>query len=672
MMSGVRPIYSLYLIILLLFASGCVPPSGSNVAIVSPGNGSIHSSPPQFDVSYTSDPTGTVILLNGAPVQQFFDFGETQGSLDGADVEAFLRQGDNTFQVNPPSGQRVTFIYDTKGPKVVIQQVSDSNPIEVNGRLEDPSGIQSLTVNGASAIVDANGNFSVSVTPAAIYSFHAIDNGNLESTTQYAAPGSTFDRFLTARVSQEALDFFTTEVGPILNDITLDPQVLNTFNRLINDALDEEFPFIGGLVGDLRITSMELGGPLDIGLDVKPNDNRGVIGFDADMRNISVALTALNLDVSVGVAWAAATGDAELYGNGGLLGIDLSNFNLSMANLNVRVGGFFGYLFNGIINLFANMMVPAFDDLISELISVIMNNIIDRLMEEIGNEFWVEINGARLGMMPYFESFSTDASTLHVVLGGGMTAETLNESVPPVLGSLYTSTPLPDAPDIGSHMFAAISSNLVNQAFTSAFQAGIHHLALYNQSEIHLGIDDRPDGNVGDERWLINPNQPAYFRVEDSGGDPTVFLVMDGLGVEIQRRNNSGWINQATVDLDFEARVTLGVNPDDTLRITFAGAPIITAHYVDIILLGEIDTDLVNLIINDFALPALMPELAETTHSIEIPSILGYTITVDDFQALGEGSGHLGAGLTLSKEEVLSGMSLSAPESTPITVNLNY
>ena len=641
---------SIHVALLLVFVAACAPPSGSVINVVAPSNGSSHGSPPQFIVSYVEEPVNPILHLNGARVDQYFNFGANQGTADGEVIQSFLRQGENTFQANPPFGSKSTFLYDSMGPKVVIKYVSDTNPINVVGRLVDPAGGKTISINGTTSSVDAEGEFLVVVDPAPVYEIVATDNLDKNSTIHYVAPGTVFDRIVTSRVSQDAMDFIAQEVGPMLSEVDLNP-ILPIFNEELSNSLQDHAPLIEALA-DIEITNLHFNGSLSASLDPKPSANDGVIGFDADITDIVADVTAytlfgwIEIPVTASIASANAIGDAHVDGVDGKIAVSISGLNLSTSNIGISIANNYSHL----ISSLANALLPVLEGAISFLIEDIMNAILDRMLSEIGDQLVVDINGVQLGMSPLFQSFSSDDETLHVVLGGKLEALTFNETIPPVLGSLYVDDPLPDAPDIGSHLVAAVSSNLINQAFMSAYQAGIHHFTIINQSEILIGIDRDDEGyEQGTERWLIDPGQPAYFRVEDTGGDPAIFLVLDGLSLTIQRRGVSQWVDAIYIDMDVEARVILGVNPDDTLRVSFAGLPIITLNDARLTGLSSIDKDLVDLVLQNSILPRIMGDVAEATESIELPAILGYRIIVDDFMALGDEGSHLGLGVTLRK-----------------------
>ena len=86
--------------------------------IVEPVQDSIHTTPPpQFRVTYTSQPeTLPIMALNGFNVTSHFTAGATEATAPGTELEQYLKEGYNVFQVSPPLGTSVKFLYDTIAP----------------------------------------------------------------------------------------------------------------------------------------------------------------------------------------------------------------------------------------------------------------------------------------------------------------------------------------------------------------------------------------------------------------------------------------------------------------------------------------------------------------------------------------------------------------------------
>lgn len=637
-------------VFLLLFASGCVPQGSGAVSIQEPKAGQVYDAPPTLAISYQNTPAA--IQLNSADVKSLFTLGETSGTANTADFASFLREGTNKLQVNPPFGPRVSFIYDSQGPTVIIKSVEGSQPMRVKGELVDPSGPDSLVVNGVVATVNTDAEFDVLVNPASQYRFVAKDTGGKSTTTTYAAPDQEFNRIITANVSQKALDELAKDIQPIVQTVNTAP-FLPKVNRQIKEAL----PITSATLATIEITSLDWTG-VALDLDLKPDTQMGRIGFDARLTDINVQLSVrpkilfipalFTVPATAKLTYANATGDAKVYGENGRLAVNIDELSLAPSGIKVSIIEGYDSL---ILSAIADAVLPALKSVVSTFVDGIIEGVLDGELAEMGDEVVLDIGGRQLGIKPLFQSFSSTDDNLHVVLGGGMKAKTIDPGVPKVLGSLYSNDPLSDAQN-ANFIYANVSSNLVNQAFMSAFQTGLTHFTLINQKELLVGTQNRgEDKPVGTNRILITPSSPAFFAIDDVQGDPSVTFGLDGMQLAVQNKRNSGYGDLFTTEVDLTAKVVLGVNDDDTLRISFAGAPDVSLRNTRILNALTVNEQFIDRII-DLVMPIILPKIAEATRSIEIPRFAGYIIKVDDFAAVGDSNSHLGVGLTLDKPQL--------------------
>jgi hypothetical protein len=630
--------------LMLLFLGGCKPTGGGAASILSPVSGRVYEAPPTLSISYQTRPS--VIQLNGAGVGHLFTFNGTAATADSGDFVSYLREGSNEFQLNPPLGPKVTFTYDSQGPMVVIDRVEGSNPIHITGKLIDPSGPAGLMVNDVGASLGAGGTFDILVDDADKYHFVASDSGGKTTETIFAAPGQEFDRIITTRVSQSGLDFIAAEMAPILQDINTTP-MLPDVNRELKEALEKDLALVAAFA-DVKITALKWAA-IELDLDLKADAEKGKIGFDADLYNILVdlqvdAILGISIPATAYISYAKATGDADVYGESGRLGVDVTGLSLETEGIDVNLAGYDTV----IISALANLLMPALQDVVSTFVNGIVEGVLDQELEEMGDEVIVDLDGYQLGMKPLFQDFSSDDESLHVVLGGAMMAKTYDTGVPQVLGSLYSEDALPDATDPASHIYAHVSSNMINQALMVSFQTGLNHFALINRSDLLVGTADRGDDKpLGTERIMITPNAPAFFAITDVAGDPSVTFGLNGMKLAMQKMGSSGYRDLFTTEIDLEARVVLAVNDDDSLRIDFAGAPELSLRDTRILDLINVNERLIDTIM-DLVMPKILPKIAEATRSIEIPRFAGYQLSVDDFAAVGDEDSHLGVGITLS------------------------
>ena len=160
----------------------------SEFEIVEPVNNEVFldTLPNELAFTFSNEPPNS-IMLNGVNVLNYFALSDGSGSADINQLEAFLKQGVNNFAVGPPiTGARIEFTVDTLGPRVIIESVSGEEKLEIQGRVEDPSGVQSLSVNGLNANL-RDQQFDIVVDAHSHYEFIAYDLDNRMSSTVYNA-----------------------------------------------------------------------------------------------------------------------------------------------------------------------------------------------------------------------------------------------------------------------------------------------------------------------------------------------------------------------------------------------------------------------------------------------------------------------------------------------------
>lgn len=86
------------------------------------------------------------IVLNGNKVGHLFNHKANAAEADYSKLEQYLRQGENTFNVEPGSfGPSITFNYDGQGPTIVITEgYIDGNEAKITGLLRDASELNEI------------------------------------------------------------------------------------------------------------------------------------------------------------------------------------------------------------------------------------------------------------------------------------------------------------------------------------------------------------------------------------------------------------------------------------------------------------------------------------------------------------------------------------------------
>lgn len=644
MAKHIRSLVTLTLTATLFLIYGCdLPPAASFVA---PEANSFHETPPTIEIAFDSTPSS--IRLNNSDITEFFELTESSGTADVSVFENYLRQGTNTISVrgSGKSTASLKFSYDSDGPLVVIDEVQGLDPITILGTLVDPAGVDTLSLNGTAITLDENGQFATQLAAASRYQFVATDTLGKSSETTYAARDEEFERIVTTRISQDGIDFIAAEIIPILQDADTSP-LLPDVNRELKETLERDLALIALFV-DIEITNMSWRA-VEATMDLKPDTEKGLIGFNANSYETLVDMNIINkqgqvLPARAHMSLARIAGDVEVRGVSGQLDVSISNMSLAPEGISVELNG----QSNAILDALANLLLPAMSGVMTVLVDGVVNGVLSHALEEAADEILVDLDGKQLGMKPLYQGFSSDDDSLHLIIGGAMSAKSFDPGTPQVLGSLYSDDELPEATFPDSHLYANVSSNMINQALMVAFQTGLMHFTLLDGEELLRGTEDRgEDRPNGTQRILITSGSPASVSIDELLGDPVVSFALNGLQIGLEHKSGEEYRSWFQTEVDVDARVVLGVNEDSSLRIDFAGEPGLTVRNTEIFDTIEVGDGFIANVIDD-VMPQILPKIAEATRSIEIPEVGGFKLNVDEFAAVGANSSHLGVGATLT------------------------
>src|SRR5690606_17226174 len=207
------------LVLLVLGLAAC-----KKYEIVEPVADSLHTeSPVQFSVKYKTQPTTLPkMTLNGFNVESQFTAGATEATAPGSALQSYLKEGYNIFQVDPPLGPQVKFLYDTKGPNVVVLGATEEgNSITIDGRAIDEMGYAAGTVNGVALTFAENGAFNVTLPKEDVYTYQLEDTLGHTNTVHYADLSLQYDPSLTVCITQQGLDFAMGQIVNALNGADL-------------------------------------------------------------------------------------------------------------------------------------------------------------------------------------------------------------------------------------------------------------------------------------------------------------------------------------------------------------------------------------------------------------------------------------------------------------------
>ncbi len=644
-------------VLLLLGLVGCK----NSYQIAEPAEDSVHTAPPSlFKVTYKQQPDELpVMILNGYNVQQHFTAAATEATADGNTFADYFREGENTFQVDPPLGPSVDFIYDTKGPAIVVLNAEVSGTLAtINGLAEDAMGVASATVNGTEILLNEDQSFSVDVPEAEIYTYVATDTLGHTSTTRYAALGKEYDPSMSVRVTKDALDVAMVEISRALNNLDLNPLVAGTM--LYDDTWKGLFGETYG--GDGFVRTVDILGS-EFSMDFTDGGNATIEGSITNSRvEITLRLhngflppTLINIGATVGPL--DFTGNINLSVEEQSPAITLSDFDITVGNVaidntDVVTQAILSAIISSIANLHTGTIANSVESELNSAIPEMLAGIIqDSYMIRINDG----VNNHDLTIAIKLSDITTSDGSLFASLAGGVIPSTPNANIPqPLAGTLYTDDPLPEA-DLGDGQFAAaLNANVINQTLASAHSVGLTHMNIVGD-QIQFGIPRNDDfvSTENTDRILVNTIAPAAIQIKDLEGSAAATLSVYGLEIIKESKKDGALEFTPVVSVRVNAKVpvSIEVSEENTLGVVFPAGPEAAITGIRIgsgNWLSDSVNDLAEQLV-DQALANVMQQLAEPITHIELPSFACMALEVHGITAVGGEKSHLNVSGSLTK-----------------------
>lgn len=659
------------LVLLVLGLAAC-----KKYTIVEPVADSLHTTAPAtFTVTYKKQPAKLPAMqLNGFNVESRFTAGATAATAAGADLADYLKEGYNIFQVEPPLGPQVKFLYDTKGPGIVVLgAVEDAGNMTIDGRAIDEKGVASGTVNNTPITFAADGSFSVTVPRQDVYTYNTEDTLGHTNTVHYADLSLQYDPSLTVRITQHGLDFAMGQIVNALNGTDLNSLVAGT--TLYDSTWKGLFGETYGADGFVRDISLSAN---SFGMDLQDGNQAGFVGNISNvhitltlrMHNgflpptiINVGATAGPLDID-GILHLSVQDHAPV--------ATISDFDYQIGNIVIDdVPPVFREIISGvssgIANLFegaiANAIQGALNKAIPEMLSgLIMESYTVRIQDHVPNNF-------DLAMALNIEQLETTSDSLSVSTSGNIIPVNPDMDISqPLAGTLFTFDQLPAAELNGNDFALSLNSNVINQALASAHSVGVTHMSMIGggASDYALQLGLPRDENFGPadatHRILVNMAAPANLKIRDVNGGAEPTLAVYGIEIHGQskKKGSTVYTNDVAVRVSAEVALVLGLGENNKLAVTFRQAPSVKVEGVKI---GEgaWSGPVVNAAANTLvatAIGAVMKELARPIENIKLPTFACMAFENVNITAVGEEGGHLNLSgtLTQASEDCLNGI----------------
>ena len=651
------------LVLLVLGLAAC-----KKYTIVEPVAESLHTAAPAtFKVTYTKQPaTLPVMQLNGFNVGSHFTAGATEATASGASLQAYLKEGYNIFQVEPPTGPQVKFLYDTKGPEIVVLgAVQNGANMTINGRAIDEKGVASGTVNSAPITFAADGAFSVTVPKVNVYTYNTVDTLGHTNTVNYADLSLQYDPSLTVRITQHGLDFAMGQIVNALNGADLNALIAGTmlYDTTWKGLFGETYG-ADGFVHDISLSAESFGMGLQAG-------NRAT--FEGNISNVHIGLTLRMhngfLPPTV-ITVGAAVGPLDLEGLLHL-GVEDNTPTVSISNLDYNIGAITIDNVPPVFNSIISGVTTGIANLISGPVSAALQTVLDLAIPKLLNELILESYTLRIkddadtnfdmAMALNLEDIQTTSDTLYAATSGGVIPINPNLNIPqPLAGTLFTFDQLPPAELNGNDFALSLNTNVINQTLASAHSVGLTHMNLTGGSgdgdiDIQLGLprDDNFGPEGATQRILVNMAAPASLQIQDVEGGAEPTLRVYGLEIHGQTKKNgsSVYTNDVAVRVSAQVGLVLGLGADNKLAVSFRSAPSVKVEGVKIgegAWSGPVINAAANLLVST-AIGVVLEELARPIENIKLPTFACMAFDSVNISAVGGEGGHLNLAGTLTQ-----------------------
>lgn len=627
------------------------------VSITAPASNAVDDEKPAaFTLTFTGGaPTDLKIQLNTSIVTDRFTVTDTGATATGATLDDVIYSGRNVFRVTANKVvKQVYFYYDTEGPSIRITDTDHTNHI-VTGYVDDKGGIASISLDGAAITLDDKNGFSVSYTEQPVNTFVATDNFGHTSTTDFAHRDSEFSG-ISARLNQGGLDFLTSALRTELLDADFSAIIANIKPITL---VDFDIWFIKIFELSASVTELSFD---DIHMDLNVQDDEKIDTFlDVDNFRLGLQMSGHISFIPYSSRITASMDDVKL-STDILMDIVDADLDLSLSETSVT---------NSFVNL-DFQYVPAFLDKITSLLvsgivalmKPLFIDILEKFIIPIASDFIKDIpirlqlvtldDGEKLNIKALPEFLDSANHGITVDLGTHIWAPEPNPAVPGALGSLFVegetptlgaTTPEGEPFDFG----ASISSNVINQAFLAAHEAGVTTMEI--RPEIYPnatpeGIQVYAQGaDLGEGAKIgmrIEPASAPFIQfMPSTDGAAGKFGWTDvNLYFDLYKPEWGEYRTLFGATFDLEVPFDINTTEDGYLSIGIEKLPTIHISKTASDALLLIPPAFINGTL-DYFMPMVMPRLAEKLKVVPLPRIYNHTLYMRDFWIAGSGNNSL-------------------------------
>lgn len=613
------------------------------VTIVNPVAGQVYTTAPNVELTFPQGaPPALVVKLNDQDISSLFAISDTGARASASGLLRYLADGQNILRVSTPATLPVKFIYDVSGPTIHISRVTDGSQLNIQGYAEDPSGVRSVTVNGAAVTLAADNSFNVNVANGNYVTFVSTDQNSRVRTQKFARPNVAAANSVSLRINRRGMDFITNEAENIMQSSALGSLIAgqnpmkkecllgNCYEININDArlrtVDLQLNILPAGNGSLGVTGNMTGIWASYSLLIDP-----LIGFNS---TINGETTASRADFTASARVSVGAGNA--------VNVAISNLSLNLGTISANVGVLPSWLVSPFLNAFKGIV----EWILAEQIKQILPAKIASMVDTYPQNLFIEINGDRIKPDILPSAISSPNNGLNLGLGARLYNVTTRG--PRVLGSAWkdmgnapaatNSSPSGVERDVG----IVISGNVINQALSAATASGMLNFTLTDE-QIPV-LRDLVDGldETNQVRLRTVPLSPPTLELIRAENGLATFRLHDfyiGLDAVVDDSGEMKLAMGATVDV--ESTADLGIANGNAVAVELIGTPRIKIRKLDENGTLKLAEPLAQALIDDL-MPRVLPVVMRTVGAFPLPSFEGYSLSVGDIWVFDTSSNFIG------------------------------
>lgn len=630
-----------------LFLSAC-----KTVTVTNPVADQVYTTAPAIQLTFPKGkPDPLVVTLNDNDITSLLTITDAGASATAAAITPFLLDGDNFLRVTKPTTPTVKFVYDISGPMVHITKVTEGSSLNVQGYVEDPSGVKTVTVNSANVSLGSGNTFNVNVTNGSYVTFVSTDNNNYVRTQKFARPSVTASNSVSLRVNRDGIDFLTEEV-----ETMLEGESLGALLAGMNPIKTGSVLFVANYSINANDADLETA---DLNLAVKSSGDGSfdvtgsMTGIWADFSVIIdwLLLPDTSIDGTATVDSASFSANAKVTAASGKVNVAISNLSLDLSTIRTDINNFPDWLVSPLYDAFEWL----FEWILADQLEQILPEKMSEFLDAFPNSLLIEINGSQLKPEILPSSISSPNNGINIGLGARL--YNLTTTGPVVVGSPWKETGnAPAASNVSpsgveKDVGVVLSSNVVNQALSAATASGMLNISLSEDDIPGLGDVDGVDPSEHVLVRLIPSSAPTLELIKASNG-LGIFRMHDvylGLDATIDGTGDLKLVMGATIDV--EATADLGVTDGNALAIEFVGTPRIKVRDIDDASALVLSETLAQAFMDELT-PMVLPVVMSAVGAIPLPTFEGYGLNVGDIWVTDSTANFVGVVADLVKASV--------------------